>query len=84
VSNGLTETEERDLKTALNRYTTIQDRSGNWGTTRELIEVLREIDAIRARLSPVPVQTLLERCERLCPQSRRSFATLMLEMLRWK
>ena len=68
VAAQVTRTEERDLRQALQRYEALATRKAHWGWTREWAEVSREMDAIRARLSPVPVQALLDRCERLCPQ----------------
>ena len=68
VAAQVTRTEERDLRQALQRYEALATRRAHWGWTREWAEVSREMDAIRARLSPVPVQALLDRCERLCPQ----------------
>src|SRR6187399_2380227 len=68
VSSGITKSEERSLRAALARYEAISQRKSHWGWTREYAEVVREMEAIKARLNPTPVQVLLERAERLCPQ----------------
>jgi hypothetical protein len=68
VSSGITKSEERSLRAALARYEAISQRKSHWGWTREYAEIVREIEAIKARLNPTPVHVFLDRAEKLCPQ----------------
>jgi len=74
VSNGLTKVEERSLRQALERLTLLNRPAYlGWGESHNLTEAIK---AIQYRLSPTPVDRLLDSAEKLSVPLEHTFSEI--------